>query len=118
MKKIIIISTFGLLVVNLFIGLIVSSYHTFNVIASSTIIIVTGLLNYIVNIIPLKDAYRIAHHFLLSLLGVTMFLLMVFSPPHVKDNWCVSISVFLVLLEFLSLYITRRASRNDNNHKR
>lgn len=113
MKRAIVFTTIGLIMVNLLVGMILSSYHNFNMVASSLVILLTGCLNYAAAIVPLKDAYRVAHLILFSTLGVVMFLLMVFSPHQMKDNWCVVVSLVLFVAETISLYITHKASRES-----
>lgn len=114
MKKTIIFSTVGLIAVNLLAGVILSRYHLFNVTTTSVVILLNGCLNYIAATIPLKDAYRVAHYYLFSLLGVVMFLLMLSSPHQLKDNWCVVVSIIIVAIESITLYITYRTSKNQN----
>ncbi len=112
MKKTIIFSTIGLIVVNLLAGVILSRYHLFNVATTSVVILLTGCLNFIASTIPLKDAYRVAHYYLFSLLGIVMFLLMLFSPHHLKDNWCVVVSIVIVAFESIALYITYKVNQH------
>ncbi len=114
MKKTIIFSTTALIAVNLLAGLILSRYHLFNVTATSVVILLTGALCFIAASTPLKDAYRVAHYYLFSLLGIVMFLLMLFSPHHLKDNWCMVVSIIMVAFECIALYITYRTSNYQN----
>lgn len=115
MKKTITFSTIGLIAVNLLVGLILSKYHLFNVAATSIVILLTGCLNFIAASIPLKDAYRVAHYYLFSLLGIVMFLLMLFSPYQFKDNWCVVVSIIIVTFESIVLFITYRISNHQDH---
>jgi hypothetical protein len=114
MKKAIVFSTAIIIVANLLVGFIASGYQTFNVIASSLVILLTGCLNYAAATITLKDAFRVAHYFLFSLLGIVMFLLMVFSPHQLENNWCVIVSLIIIVLEIIALYITYRVSKHIN----
>lgn len=114
MKKTIIFSTIGLIAVNLIAGVILSRYHLFNVTTTSVVILLTGVLNFIAATIPLKDAYRVAHYYLFSLLGIVMFLLMLFSPHQMKDNWCVVVSIIIVAMESIALFITYKVSQHIN----
>lgn len=114
MKKTIIFSTIGLIAVNLLAGVILSRYHLFNVATTSVVILLTGCLNFIASTIPLKDAYRVAHYYLFSLLGIVMFLLMLFSPHQLKDNWWVVVSIIIVAMESIELYVTYKISNYQN----
>ena len=115
MNKTIIFSTAGLFVVNLIIGLLTTSYHPFNLIATSVIILATGGLNYITAALPLKDAYKVAHFFLFSFFGVIMFLLLLFSKHQIQDNWCVVVSLVILMLEAIALYITYKVNNHTNS---
>ena len=114
MKRAIVFTTIGLIVVNLLVGMILSSYHNFNMVASSLVILLTGCLNYAAATVPLIDAYRVTHLILFSILSVVMFLLMVFSPPQMKDNWCAAVSLVIVILEAISLYFTYKVCHYTN----
>lgn len=113
MKKTIVFSTVGLIVVNALTWMVISRYHTFNMLASSVVLFITGCFNYTAAVIPLKDAYRVAHYFLFSLLGVALFLLILFSPHQLKDNWCVVAALATMLFEAIALYITHIISQNN-----
>lgn len=108
MKKIVVFSTIGLIVANLIAGLIISYYHPFNVATSSMAILLTGCLNYFVATITLKDAFRVAHHYLSISLGIVMFLLMIFSPHQLKDNWCIAVALMLFVVEVIMIYVAHR----------
>lgn len=111
MKKTILFATLALLVVNIVAGLLLSSYHTFNVLATSLVIAFTATLMYITECITMKDAFRVSLPFVFAFLGLVMFLLMLFSKSQLQDNWCVILLLVLLLFEVLVLYITYRISK-------
>lgn len=108
MKKTILFVTIAALVVNIVAGLLLSSYHTFNVLATSMVIAFTATLMYITECITMKDAFRVSLPFVFAFLGLMMFLLMLFSKSQLQDNWCVIVSLVLLLFEILVLYVTHR----------
>lgn len=108
MKKTILFVTIAALVVNIVAGLLLSSYHTFNVLATSLVIAFTATLMYITECITMKDAFRVSLPFVFAFLGLMMFLLMLFSKSQLQDNWCVIVSLVLLLFEILVLYVTHR----------
>ncbi len=111
MKKTILFTAIAVLVVNILAGLLLSSYHTFNIIATSIVVLLTTTLMYITESITMKDAFRVSLPFIFAVLGVVMFLLMVFSKHQLQDNWCVIVSLFILLLEALVLYVTHIVSK-------
>ncbi|MBP3741257.1 MAG: hypothetical protein J6I41_09085 [Bacteroidales bacterium] len=110
MKKTILFATLAVLVVNILAGLLLSSYHTFNMLATSLVIVLTTTLMYITEYITMKDAFRVSLPFVFAFLGLVMFLLMLFSKHQLQDNWCVAVSLVLLLIEALTLFITHRVS--------
>ena len=111
MKKTIIFTTIAVLVVNIVAGLLLSSYHTFNMLATSVVVLFTAALIYITESITMKDAFRVSLPFVFSTIGVVMFLLMLFSKHQIQDNWCVIVSLVLLLVETVILYVTHRVSK-------
>lgn len=111
MKKTILFATIAVLIVNIVAGLLLSSYHTFNILATSVVVILTVTLMYITECITMKNAFRVSLPFVFVALGIVMFLLMLFSKHQIQDNWCVIVSLVILLFEVLVLYITYRASK-------
>ena len=110
MKKTILFATLAVLVVNILAGLLLSSYHTFNWVATSVVVLLTAALMYITETITMKDAFRVSLPFTFVFLGVVMFLLMLFSKHQLQDNWCVIVSLVILLVEAVVLYVTHRVS--------
>lgn len=112
MRKIILFVTLAVLVVNILAGLLLSNYHTFNILATSLVVALTTLFMYITEYITMKDAFRVSLPFLFAFLGVVMFLLMLFSKPQLQDNWRVIVSLVILLVETVVLYITHKVSKH------
>ena len=111
MKKTILFATIAVLIVNIAAGLLLSSYHPFNWTATSVVVALTAVLMFVTESITMKDGFRVSLPFLFAILGVVMFLLMLFSKHQLQDNWCVAVSLVLLLIEALVLYITYRISK-------
>lgn len=111
MKKTILFATLAVLVVNILAGLLLSGYHTFNVLATSLVIVLTTTLMYITECITMKDAFRVSLPFVFAFLGLVMFLLMLFSKSQLQDNWRVIVSLIIILVEVIVVYVTHRISR-------
>ena len=112
MKKTIIFSAIAVLVVNILAGFLLSSYHTFNVVATSVVVVLTAALMFITGSITMKDAFRVSLPFTFVFLGVVMFLLMIFSKHQLQDNWCVIVSMVILLIEIVILYVSYRSSKH------
>ena len=110
MKKTILFAAIAVLIVNTLAGLLLSSYHTFNMLATSVVVVLTAALMYITESISMKAAFRVSLPFSFAFLGLVMFLLMLFSKHQLQDNWCVAVSLVLLLIEALTLFITHRVS--------
>ncbi|MCR5424966.1 MAG: hypothetical protein K6E93_09480 [Bacteroidales bacterium] len=111
MKKTILFAAMAVLIVNITAGLLLSCYHAFNMLATSAVVILTAALMYTTESITMKDAFRVSLPFIYSTLGVVMFLLMLFSKHQLQDNWCVIVSLVLMLIEAVILYVTHGVSK-------
>lgn len=99
-----------LLAMNLLFWFILSSYANFNVAVSSAVIVCTGLLLYITNVIRLKDAYRISLMLLIAIGGVIEFILSLVAPNRFEDNWWLIVVIALMAFEAILLIITHTIS--------
>ena len=111
MKNTILFSAIAVLIVNITAGLLLSSYHTFNMLATSVVVLFTAALMYISESITMKDAFRVSLPFIFATLGIVMFLLMLFSMHHIRDNWCVIVSLVILLIETVILYVIHRVGK-------
>lgn len=99
MKKGILFTGIAFLLANIVIGLIASSYNTFNICLSSAIIAVTTLLLWGVAASNIKDAFKIALTFFFAFLGLVEFVLAVLSPEQYNDNWYLIAIILLIITE-------------------
>lgn len=110
MKKVIILSCMVLLIANLLFGAILSFYGEFNVAISSVVIVVTGLLIYLTDIIRLKNGYKISLMLIFAVGGLLEFVLSLIAPNRLTDNWWLILVIGLMAAEAILLIITNTVS--------
>ena len=86
-----------LFVANVLIGLIATSYETFNWVLSS----VSS---------SLKDAFKISLSFLFSFLGLVEYILAIVAPSQFADNWYLIVIIGLIVIESLFIIASNKAS--------
>ena len=113
MKKIIILSSIVLLVANLLFGAILSFYDIFNVLISSLVIVVTGILLYLTDCIHLKDGYKVSLFLLFVITGALEFIISLIAPNLVVDNWWLLLIITLIAVEMIMLIVTNTISNKN-----
>ena len=111
MKKGLLIFGIILLISNILIGLIVSSYETFNVCLTSVVIIATTLLLGWLSSSNLKDAFKISLTVLFSFLGLVEFVLGLIAPSQFENNWYLVVIIVLIIIESLFLISSKITSK-------
>lgn len=99
-----------LLIANILIGLIATSYETFNWILSSVVIIATIVLLGWLSSSSLKDAFKISLSFLFSFLGLVEYILAIVAPSQFADNWYLIVIIGLIVIESLFVIASNKAS--------
>jgi len=112
MKKAFLLIGLLLLLANIAIGLLVSSYSMFNMCASSLVIIVSTVLIAFMAKSGVKDAFKISLTLLFALLGIVQFVLAVLSPEQYKDNWYLIAIIVLVIIEFVFVILSSLFSKH------
>lgn len=110
MKQIIIVIGIVLLVANLLFGLILSSYEVFNLFVSSLIIVATTALLFCLNVITLKDGFKISLHVLFFILGAIEFVLSLFLSKTFENNWLLLVIVVSLAIQSIILVATHNVS--------
>lgn len=110
MRRVIISSCAILLAMNLLFAAILSCYGGYAVAVSSFVIVATGGLLYAIDLIKLKDAYKVSLTVLFSVVGCIEFILSLFSPNHLEDNWWLIAVIGLLAVEAIILVITNTVS--------
>lgn len=110
MKQIIVVIGIILFVTNLLFGLVLSSYEAFNLIVSSLVIVSTTALLFCLNVLTLKDGFKISLYVLFSILGGVEFVLSLFSSKTFENNWFLLVIVLSFAMQSIILLITRKVS--------
>lgn len=105
MKRIILFTCATLLVANLLFGLLLSSYEWLNVLLSSGIIILSGIYMLLIGLLPLKDGFKSSLYVVYPIIGFIEFVLSLFSPSRITDNWVVIVITILVVFQLILLFI-------------
>jgi len=102
MKNIILITFPILILVNLLIGYIVSTYIPFNIWLVSITILVNGILLYAVYSSEVQDAYKISLSGIYSVIMLIQVFLAIFCHKELIDNW---IFIFYILAYVIQIII-------------
>jgi len=111
MKKVTLLSGITLLIANLLLGTIISGIGGYNLMVSSLVVIYTTVILYLVNVISLKDGFKVPLLLMFSFIGVISYILSFFAPNRFVDNWWLIIIVILITFETLLLLLTNEISK-------
>ena len=84
-----------ILLLNLVIGLIFSSYKPFNIGLNSAIIILNTLILYSLGVAQIKDGFKISLSFLFLIAAVIEFILALFIPESFENNVALTMLILL-----------------------
>ena len=111
MKKTISILGLSILVVNVLLGLLLSSYLLFNIVLNSIIIVIaTLLIRYLIGSKSYKDGFKVSMPFIIAFLTMVQLILGTISANHVQDNWCIITIAVIYLFEFILMIIAKFTS--------
>lgn len=98
-------------VFNLLVGLIVSAYGEINLTITTVIIfLTTAILLGINGPIGLKDGFKVSLNFIIPIFALIEYLLALFMPNHIADNWCLVAILFIFAFEAIILISVRAIS--------
>ena len=95
---------------NLLIGMIVSSYETFHVVTNSGVIIVNTALLLVLGTLNVKDGFRYSLNLLFPAFALIEFLIICFSRSEVENNWGVGVVLLLLVLQVILLLGAKKIS--------
>lgn len=107
MKKLIILTTIILIVVNVLIGSIVTSYQLVNVCLNSLVILFNGIILCIIACAKLKDSFKISLTSLFVIIGIIEYCLGFFAPNVWSNNWFAIILILSIAIEIIIVLLTR-----------
>lgn len=96
-----------LLLLNIIIGIIVSSYSVFNVCLVSGIIILSFVLIDVIKHSKLRDAFGISLALLFSFLMIVCGILGILSQETFQDNWYLIAIITIFIIEILLIVIAK-----------
>lgn len=105
MKRIVVFVCVAFILVNVLFGAILSSYEGFNVLLSSAMIVFNGALLVVSDMIHIRDGFKVSFAILSPLVGALEFILSLFFPCRIEDNWMALALLILILLQILVLFI-------------
>jgi hypothetical protein len=111
MKKIIIISTIILIVLNVIAKLIITNYDWFNLVLSSLVLVSNAILLYALSNPKIADGFRVAMSFIYSFVGALLFILSQFSIIPMQDNWIILVIIVVTGFEWMLLVLFRVVSK-------
>lgn len=93
-----------ILLLNIVIGLIFSSYKPFNIGLNSAVIIVNTLMLYSFGVVQIKDGFKVSLSFLFLITAAIEYILVLFVPETWKDNAAL-MTLILLLAGQIILYV-------------
>lgn len=106
MKRLIILTTIILLVVNGLMGLILTAYQSTNVYLNSAVILLTGIVLFGVSSTNLKDAFKISLTSLFAVVGGIEYILGFFAPTEWSNNWFAILLIVVLAIEIIFVLLT------------
>lgn len=115
MKRLIILTTIILLVVNGLLGLILTAYQSTNVYLNSAEILLTGIVLLVVSSTNLKDAFKISLTSLFAAVGGIEYILGFFAPAEWSNNWfailVIAVLAIVIIFVLLTNFVTNKNTR-------
>ena len=114
MKKLIILTTIILLVVNGLLGLILTAYQSTNVYLNSAVILLGGIVLWVVSSTHLKDAFKISLTSLFAIVGGIEYFLGFFAPTEWSNNWFAILVITVFAIEIIFVLLTNFVTNKNN----
>lgn len=105
---------FLLLTINAMAGIMIEVYNWYNVLLSSLVLIVNGILMYLTLNIPIKTAFKIAISTLFPFFTLVQFVLSVLAPYTFLNNWYIFSIMILLLIQIIlliTIYTTSKITK-------
>jgi hypothetical protein len=113
MKRLIILTTIILLVVNGLLGLILPTYQSINVYLNSAVILLSGIVLWVVSSTHLKDAFKISLTSLFAIIGVIEYILGFFAPNEWSNNWFAIFVIVILAIEIIIVLVTNLVTNKN-----
>ena len=115
MKRLIILTTIILLVVNGLLGLILTAYQSTNVYLNSVVILLSGIVFWVVSSMHLKDAFKISLTSLFAVVGGIEYILGFFAPAEWSNNWFAILVIAILAIEIIFVLLTNFVTNKNKS---
>ena len=115
MKRLIILTTIILLVVNGLLGLILTAYHSTNIYLNTVVILLSGIVLWIITSMKLKDAFKVSLISLFTIVGTIEYILGFFAPTEWSNNW---FTIFMIVVLAIEIIIVLSTNYVTNKNER
>lgn len=106
MKRLIILTTIILLVVNGLFGLILTAYQPTNIYLNGAVILLGGIVLWVVSSTQLKDAFKISLTSLFAIIAGVEYILGFFAPTEWSNNWFAILVMAVLAIEIIFVLLT------------
>lgn len=113
MKRLIILITIILLVVNGLLGFILNAYHSTNAYLNTAVIILSGVVAWIISSTHLKDAFKVSLTSLFAIVGVMEYILGFFAPTEWGNNWFAILVIVVWAIEIIMVLLTNYVTNKN-----
>ena len=112
MKKTILWTGGVIAILNLLVGMIVTSYAVINITVTTAIILLTIIIMLDVNgCMHLRDGFKVSLNFLIPMLGIIQYFFALFMPHRIQDNWYLITILIILAFEVIILISAKFISK-------
>lgn len=114
MKQVIITLGTVFLLANLAFGLVLDSFETYNLLMSSSVIAFTTAILISVEIIRMKDGFKIPLYVINSICGIAEYIIALVAKNNMSNNWFYVALIVIVAFQLVLLITTNITSKKIN----
>lgn len=111
MKQIVLTLSAIFLFANLAFGLILESFDTFNLLMSSGVIIFTTIIQLAVELIKMKDGFKVPLYVINSFCGIIEYIIALIAKNDMSNNWFYVLLIVIVAFQLFVLFTTNITSK-------
>ncbi len=113
MKRLIILTTIILLVVNGLLGLILNAYYSANVCLNTVVILLSGIVLWTITSTQLKDAFKVSLTSLFAIVGIIEYIWGFFAPAEWSNNWFAILVIAVLAIEIIIVLLINYVTINN-----
>lgn len=102
-----------ILLLNIVLGAMISSFSLQNIILTSIVIVVTTILMHILNKLKIKDGFKYSFIILFPLFSIIQYTLCLLAPTSIKNNWNITICTIILFFEIILIILSQTLSKKD-----